>query len=57
MRGETSFTDRRADVVEGRSQVLSTSDDARTLVLYKGGAEVGRVAVELRSGETNVVRY
>jgi RNA polymerase sigma-70 factor (ECF subfamily) len=57
MRGESSFTDRRADILAGKSQVLSTSEDARTVVLYKGGAEVGRVPVKLQAGSVQVVRF
>jgi hypothetical protein len=48
MRGESSFTNRRADVVDGKSQVLSLSEDARTVVLLKDGIEVLRVPVALQ---------
>jgi RNA polymerase sigma-70 factor (ECF subfamily) len=57
MRGETSFTDRKAAIVEGRSQVLSTSEDARTVVLFKGGQEVDRIPVTLHAGSVTAVRY
>ncbi|HEV8112764.1 MAG TPA: sigma-70 family RNA polymerase sigma factor [Planctomycetota bacterium] len=57
MRGETSFTSRKADIVQGRSQVLSTAEDARTVVFSKAGVEVARVPVELRAGEVRTVRY
>jgi hypothetical protein len=57
MRGETSFTNRRAQLVEGRSHVLSLSDAARTLVLSKDGVEVARIPIALARGETNVARW
>jgi hypothetical protein len=57
MRGETSFTDRRAAIVDGRSQVLSTSEDARTVVLFKGGQEIDRIPVALHAGSVTTVRY
>ena len=57
MRGETSFTDRKAAIVDGRSQVLSTSEDARTVVLWKGGQEVDRIPVALHAGSVTTVRY
>jgi protocatechuate 3,4-dioxygenase beta subunit len=57
MRGATSFTNRQADIVDGRSQVLSLSDEARTVVLFKAGAEVGRVGVSLSSGDVQTVRW
>jgi len=57
MRGETSFTDRKAAIVEGRSQVLSTSEDARTVVLFKGGQEIDRIPVTLHAGSVTTVRY
>ncbi len=57
MRGETSFTDRKAAIVDGRSQVLSTSEDARTVVLFKGEQEVDRIPVTLHAGSVTTVRY
>ncbi len=57
MRGETSFTNRRTELVDGRSHVLSLSDAARTLVLSKAGVEVARIPIVLVRGETNVVRW
>jgi RNA polymerase sigma factor (sigma-70 family) len=57
MRGESSFTDRKAAIVDGKSQVLSTSEDARTVVLWKNGSEVDRIPVSLQPSTVNVVRY
>jgi RNA polymerase sigma factor (sigma-70 family) len=57
MRGSTSLTNRKADIVEGRTQVLSLSDEARNVVLYKSGAEVGRVAVSLTGSDVQTVRW
>lgn len=57
MRGESSFTDRKAAIAEGRSQVLSTSEDARTVVLFKGGQEIDRIPVTLHAGSVQIVRY
>ncbi len=57
MRGATSFTNRVADIVDGRSQILSLSDEARTVVLSKAGVEVWRVGVRLTSGDVETVRW
>jgi hypothetical protein len=57
MRGSTSFTNRKAEIVDGRTQVLSLSDEARTVVLFKAGAEVGRVGVHLSSSDVETVRW
>jgi len=56
MRGESSFSKPKAEVVDGRSQVLSLSEDAKTAVLYKAGVEVARIPVALRAGEIARVR-
>jgi hypothetical protein len=45
----------RAPLAEGRSDPLAVSDAARTLVLYKGAAEVGRKPLELTPGELTEV--
>jgi len=57
MRGETSFTNRNAQLVDGRSHVLSLSDAARTPFLSKAGVEVARIPIGLVRGETNVARW
>jgi RNA polymerase sigma-70 factor (ECF subfamily) len=57
MRGESSHADFRADVTDGRSQVLSLSDHARTLVLSKQGIEVMRIGLQLIGGTVNTVRW
>jgi hypothetical protein len=57
MRGSTSSTNRKADIVDGRTQVLSLSDEARNVVLFKAGAEVGRVGVRLTSADVQTVRW
>jgi RNA polymerase sigma-70 factor (ECF subfamily) len=43
-------------LTDGRSEVVSAPETARTVVLQKGGAEVARLAVEMVPGETVVVR-
>jgi protocatechuate 3,4-dioxygenase beta subunit len=42
--------DHRHPLVEGRSNTLAVGDRATTLVLYRGGAEVRRVPLELTPG-------
>ncbi len=46
-----------AAIVGGRSPVVAGSDRARTLVILRGGAEVGRRDVVLRPGETTAVTW
>jgi protocatechuate 3,4-dioxygenase beta subunit len=41
---------------DGRSEVVSTSSQARTLLLFKQDQEVGRVPLDLLPGEVNRVR-
>ena len=57
MRGENSLTNRKADLVLGRSQILSLSDEARTLVLFRGELEVARLSLQLTPDRVNVVRW
>jgi hypothetical protein len=57
MRGESSFVFPKAEVVDGRSQVLSLSEDAKTAVLYKAGVEVARIPIVLRPDEVARVRH
>lgn len=46
-----------APIHDGRSHVVSGSDRARTLVLYKAQLEVTRIPVQLAPGETKTVRF
>jgi len=57
MRNETSFTNRKAEIVDGRSQVLSLAEDGRTVVLFKAGAEVARLPIALRADELTTARF
>ncbi|MEQ1893858.1 MAG: hypothetical protein ABL998_15060, partial [Planctomycetota bacterium] len=41
------------ELVDGRSGVVSASSRARTLLLFKNGAEVERVAIQLVPGQVN----
>ena len=43
-------------IADGRSPVVATPEEARTLVLKKGGQEVARLPLELVPGELKVVR-
>ena len=42
---------------EGRSEVLSVSEEARTAIIYRGGIEVDRVAIELDPDDVTVLRF
>lgn len=55
MRGDTSFTNRTTKLIDGRSEVLSLSDQARTLVLLRGDEEVARIPVQLARDRVNLV--
>lgn len=44
---------RSGELVDGRSGVVSASSRARTLLLFKNGAEVERMAIQLVPGEVN----
>ncbi len=58
IRAERSHTDLFAKIVDGRSEVLSVSDAARTLVLFlEPGNEVARIPLHLLPRTLNVVRY
>jgi len=46
-RGKRRLTFRRGELVEGRSEVLSVSDEAAWLVLYRGDEAVREVPVAL----------
>jgi hypothetical protein len=57
MRGESAHADFHAELVDGRSQVLSLSDEARTLVLSKHGIEVMRTGLHLIGGTVTTVQW
>jgi hypothetical protein len=58
IRAESSHTNMFARITDGRSEVLSVSDAARTLVLFRGfGNEIARVPLHLLPRTVNVVRY
>ncbi len=55
--GDFAFSGERLQLIDGRSEVVSAAEDARTLVLYRHGAEeVLRMPVALAVGELNVLR-
>ena len=56
-RGNGRHDGPRAPIREGRSDVVAGTDRAQSLVLYKGGLEVTRLAVTLVPGEVKSVRY
>lgn len=47
--------DVRMPILDGRSEVISATDSARTLVLYKDGVEVRRAPLALVRGEVTIV--
>jgi protocatechuate 3,4-dioxygenase beta subunit len=47
--------DERMPIVAGRTEVLTVTDSAATLVLLAGNSEVRRVPLALRRGDVNVV--
>lgn len=46
----------REDLEDGRSRVVSVSEAAATLVLYRDGEELERIPLTLAPGEVNVIR-
>jgi hypothetical protein len=44
-------------IADGKSEAAVVRDSCRTIVLYKGSEEVGRVPVSLRPGELNVINW
>ena len=52
----TSSSDSKADLAKGKSEVISSDERARTLVLCKAGKELRRVPIRLRPGEVQVIR-
>jgi hypothetical protein len=57
MRGDTAFTERRALIVDGRTQILSLGEGAQVAVFYGAGIEVGRKPVQLQPGEVTRLRF
>jgi len=57
MRGSTSETNPVALIEAGRSQVLSLSERARTVVLFARGVEVARLALRPTAEGVNLVRW
>jgi hypothetical protein len=55
--GRGRRSSRRMQIEEGSTSFLAVSDKARELVLYKGGEEVSRRAVNLKPGEEMVLRH
>ncbi len=56
VRGGRRVRLRRAELVEGRTEVLTVSDRAAELVLYADGAELRRAAIGLFAGGINDVQ-
>jgi hypothetical protein len=54
--GNIAWGARDIPIQDGRSEGFVALDDCVELVLFRGGAEVGRVPVVLRPGEKNVLR-
>ena len=57
MRGGASYTNRFAEITDGRSHVISVADRAMAVVFYKDGEEVHRVPLRLVLGQVNTVRW
>jgi RNA polymerase sigma-70 factor (ECF subfamily) len=55
-RGPTSSSGQNVPVVDGRSDVVSTTEAARTVVLTKAGQEVSRIPITPVPGEVVVAR-
>ena len=54
--GDVTFSRIAANIKRGRSDVVKVDERARTLVLFQGADEAGRVALELAPGEVTVIR-
>lgn len=54
--GDNRYSSQRVEIESGRTPALNVSEGARTLVLWKGGAEVARVPLALRPDADNVLR-
>ncbi len=57
IRADRSHTNMFATIKDGRSEVLSVSDAARTLVLSRNGNQVASIPITLVPRTVNVVRY
>ncbi len=57
MRGESAQTSRSAEIVDGRSQILSLGEGAVTAVFLKKDQEVGRMPLPLAIGQVNTIRF
>ena len=57
IRGNASRTNRTADVIDGKSHILSLGEGARTVLFLCKGKEVGRMPVQLVSREVTTVRF
>jgi hypothetical protein len=55
-RGTAVWVDEFVPIEDGHSPVVAVTEDAKTLVLSKGGVEVTRLALDLVPGELKVVR-
>lgn len=55
-KGPIVEVDETAPIEKGASPVIAVTEDARTIVLSKGGAEVARLPLALVPGELKVVR-
>ena len=51
--GDFAFSNERGQLSQGRSEIVSVGEDARTVVLYSGGQEVERVPIELVPEDVN----
>jgi RNA polymerase sigma-70 factor (ECF subfamily) len=54
-RGDFAYSSAQVGLTDGRSEVVSAAETARTLVLYQGGEEVVRVPVRLDPSELNLI--
>ncbi|HEU4417552.1 MAG TPA: hypothetical protein VFT55_01360, partial [Planctomycetota bacterium] len=57
MRGETARTNRIAEIVDGRSEILSLGEGAVTAVFLRNDREVGRMPLHLAAGVVNTIRF
>ena len=55
-RGWIETGKKRWEMVDGRSEILKTSELARTLVLFRGEEELLRAPLQLTPGELTVLR-
>jgi RNA polymerase sigma factor (sigma-70 family) len=56
LRGNSASLAGQMPLEDGRTELFSVPETARTLVLYRDGAEVGRRPLELVHGTVNVIR-